>query len=432
MRTTVESSKKGVRALAASALTLAMLGVTACGTGSSGNSGLQIILTTNPWSTEIVERLSEFEEQSGIDVEVTQLTREQAQSTLTVKLKAGASDLDVYMYAPPQLGLQYAENGWMLDLTDRVTGNDEFGWDDFMPATREAVTYEDRVYGIPTVTEREVLFYRKDLFEAAGLEPPTTFEELEAAAAELEGDGVTGYIARAEPSAAITQFSGFLYGYGGDFITDGEASINTDEAIAAYQTYGDLYREHGPVGLVGTTQELVAMFQQGSAAMMIDAEVWWGQLVDPESSSVPAEDVGVAPLPGGPAGSRPYNIPSQALGINPDTSMEDEAWEFVQWATSPEMVFDIQQSGVFGARQSVWDDPEALTGIPADYRDTLLASIESGIGHDRPQVMQVGRARDIAGAPILVAIEGGDVAAAADQAQAQLEALLVEEQESAE
>ena len=429
---TMRKSGKARGTLTASALALTMCGLAACGSGSSGEPALQIILTTNPWSTEIVERLNDFEEQSGIDVEVTQLTREQAQSTLTVKLKAGATDLDVYMYAPPQLGLQYAENGWMLDLTDRVTGDAEFDWDDFMPATRDAVTYEDQVYGVPTVTEREVLFYRKDLFAAAGLEPPTTFEELEEAAAELSADGVTGYIARAEPSAAITQFSGFLYGHGGDFVTDGEASINSDEAIAAYQTYGDLYREHGPVGLVGTTQELVAMFQQGDAAMMIDAEVWWGELVDPDSSTIPAEDVGVAVLPGGPAGSRPYNIPSQALGINPDTSMEEEAWEFVQWATSPEMVFDIQQSGVFGARQSVWDDPDALTGIPEDYREALLASIENGIGHDRPQVMQVGRARDIAGAPILVAIEGGDVAGAADQAQEQLEALLAEERESTE
>lgn len=419
------------RTIAATCAAGVMLAVASCGDSGAGEGTLQLILTTNPWSTQIVERVGEFEEQSGIDVEVTQLTREQAESTLTVKLNAGASDLDVYMYAPPQLGVQYARSGWMMDLTDRVT-DEEFGWDDFMESTQDAVSYEDRVYGIPTVTEREVLFYRKDLFEEAGLQPPTTFEELEAAAAELSSDDVTGYIARAEPSAAITQFSGFLYGHGGDFITDGAASVNTPEAVAAYQTYGDLYREYGPVGLIGTTQELVAMFQQGDAAMMIDAEVWWGELVDPNSSSVDPENVGVAPLPGGAAGSRPYNIPSQALAINPDTSMPDEAWQFVEWATSPEMVTEIQQSGVFGARESVWEDPDSLTGIPEDFRETLLQSIETGVGHDRPQVVQVGRARDIAGAPILVAIEGGDVGAAADQAQAELEAFLAEEQESGE
>ena len=120
-------------------------------------------------------------------------------------------------------------------------------------------------------------------------------------------------------------------------------------------------------------------------------------------------------------------MPSWGLAINANTETPDLAWEFVQWATSPEMVAEIQSGGVFGARESVWADPEVLKDLPQDYAEALQTSTENGVGHDRPLVVQVARARDIVGGPIIASIQGKDVQAAADQAQEEFEAFLAED-----
>ena len=70
---------------------------------------------------------------------------------------------------------------------------------------------------------------------------------------------------------------------------------------------------------------------------------------------------------------------------------------------------------------------QAFADLPEDFAEALRVSTETGVGHDRPQVVQVARARDIVGGPIIASIQGGDVQEAADQAQADLEAFLVED-----
>jgi multiple sugar transport system substrate-binding protein len=423
----------GARSIAA--LAVASMLMTGCSAGSSEESDskvLRVTMANHVWSDAIKKRVSEFEEANGVTVELATGTADQNSAAYNVKLNAGAEDLDVMMYRPLQEGLQFARNGWLLDLSEGVTSDAEYEWDDFQDSPVETVTYEDKVYGVPTVTERELLFYRKDLLEEAGLEVPTTFEDLEAAARELdnEDEGVFGYGARGQRTGAVTQYSGFLYSHGGDFIVDGKAAVNTPEAVEAYDLYGRLLRESGPLGVESmTTDQLVPLFQQGKLAMYIDAEVFWTSFVDPAASTV-ADNVGVAPLPAGPEGSRPYNVPSWGLAVNAKTSNPDLATEFVKWASSPDMVASLQGDGIFGARESAWADESLLADLPEDYAEALKISTETGVGYDRPLVVQVGRARDIVGGPIVASIQGQDVQEAADIAQEELEKFLVQDAEA--
>lgn len=175
-----------------------------------------------------------------------------------------------------------------------------------------------------------------------------------------------------------------------------------------------------------TTEQIVPLFQQGRIAMWVDSEVYFTSLRDPKASSV-VDQVGAAPLPAGPSGSKPYNVPSWGLTINAKTRNAEMAEKFVKWATSADMVSKLQGQGIFGARDSVWDNAELTKSLPTDFVTALTSSTKVGIGHDRPVVVQVGRARDIVGGPITVAIQGGDVQAAADQAQADFEKFLAED-----
>lgn len=86
-----------------------------------------------------------------------------------------------------------------------------------------------------------------------------------------------------------------------------------------------------------------------------------------------------------------------------------------------------QKAGVPGARQSVWDDPAGSSSYPADLAAAIKASQSNGVGHDRPVVVQVAKAREIVGAPIVDAITGKDSGAAADTAQTAFQKFLDDE-----
>jgi len=137
-----------------------------------------------------------------------------------------------------------------------------------------------------------------------------------------------------------------------------------------------------------------------------------------------AKTVGFAPMPAGSSGSKAYNIPSWALGVNEASANQANAWKFIEWATSKAMTLEIQKAGVPGARTSVWNDPAGIATYPADLAAAIAVSTKNGVGHDRPLVIKVPEARDIVGNPIVVAITGGDSSVAADAASAAFQKIL--------
>ena len=69
-----------------------------------------------------------------------------------------------------------------------------------------------------------------------------------------------------------------------------------------------------------------------------------------------------------------------------------------------------------GPRASVWADQAGTSTSPKDLAEAISASAKNGVGHDRPQVVTVGKAREIVGGPIVATITGSDSSAAADTA----------------
>jgi multiple sugar transport system substrate-binding protein len=413
------------------------VGLSACGDSGGGSEGsgsdtLRVTLANHVWTENIKKALPEFEKESGLKVEVTQLGEDQLSDQYNVKLNAGSSDIDVMMYRPLQEGKLFAKNGYLADITDRVKSNSDWDWSDFQAGPVKSTTYKDKVVGVPLITEQEVLYYRKDLLQKAGIaEPPKTLDELKADAQKVAAanPGIAGFVARTGKSAAVTQFSSFLYSFGGNFLDDsGKATINTPEAKQAYAFYGGLIKDFGPknVSTDMSWPEAMAIFTQGKAAFYTEADSLYKNATDPAKSKV-SDTVGFAPFPAGPAGSKPYNVPSWALGINDASKNKANAWKFIEWATSKDQVLANQKSGVPGARKSVWSDPEGTATYPKDLAAAIAVSTENGVGHDRPLVVKVPEAREIVGQPIVDAITGKDSGASADAAQEAFQKLLDDE-----
>lgn len=409
--------------------------LSACGGDESGSDGgskeLQVTLSNHPWSDAIKALLPEFEEQSGLTVKITQLGEDQLSDQYNVKLNSGTDDLDVLMYRPLQEGKLFARNGWLMDLSEKVQENADYDWADYQPGPVEASTFEGKVVGVPLTTERECLYYRKDILEELGASaPPDTLDELYELAQKAKSGDMAGFVARTGRSAAVTQFSSYLYSYGGDFhnAEGTQATVDTAEAKAAYDMYSKLIRETGPANVSTDMSwpEAMAIFTQGNAAFYTEADVLYTNATDPSKSAV-ADNVGFAPFPSGPGGRKPFNIPSWGLAINEKSQNKDNAWKFIEWATSKEQTLENQKNGLMSARNSAWDNPEGTAGFPEDLAAAISENAKEGVGHDRPLVIQVAKAREMVGQPIVDGITGKDLEASIAKAQADFQTFLDDE-----
>ncbi|GIJ24754.1 sugar ABC transporter substrate-binding protein [Micromonospora lutea] len=413
---------------------VAAMALSACGGGADSGSSdtVRVTLVNHVWTENIRKALPEFEQQTGLKVEVTQLGEDQLSDQYNVKLNAGADDIDVMMYRPLQEGQLFAKNKYLADLTERAKESADFDLGDFQAAPLGATTYEEKVVGIPIITEQQVLYYRKDLLEKSGFSaPPKTLDELKTQAAKIEADnpGVAGFVARTGKAAAVTQFSSFLFSFGGDFVDEaGKSAVNSEAAKQAYAYYGGLLREHGPANISTdmSWSEAMAIFTQGQAAFYPEANSLYKNATDPAKSKV-SETVGFAPFPAGPDGSKPYNVPSWGLAINDASKNQSNAWKFIEWAAGKEQTLEHQKAGTPGARTSVWENPEGIATYPADMADAITVSLANGVGHDRPLVERVAQAREIVGQPIVDAITGKDAAASADAAHEAFQKFLDDE-----
>jgi multiple sugar transport system substrate-binding protein len=394
---------------------------------------LRVVLANHPWAEAIKPLIPQFEKETGLNVNVESYFEDQLTQKLSVELASGSSTIDVFMQRPLQEAKQFQKNGWYTDLKPfmenaKYTPKD---WDpdDFFPGALQVETVKGRLTGIPIVTEQEIIYYRKDLFEKEKVKVPTTLEELEAAAKHFNAPekGFYGFVARGQRSPAVTQFSSYLYSFGGRFNDEDVATLNTPEAIKAFTFYGNMLRKYGPPGVLNMSwPQALAIFAQGKAAMYTDASVFYSNMLDPKQSII-GDKVGFAVFPAGPAGAKPYNVTSWGVSMTSVCRNKEAAWEFIKWATSKEITLKAQAKSVPSARSSAWESKEGVAQFPPQLVQVIAKSGKIGFPFDRPAVIQVGAARDIVGSVIIAAIGGEDVKAAANKAQEEYQALLDKE-----
>ena len=428
----VVMNKKKLKVVTALGGTIALtLGLAACGQGEGGKgtSTLKVMMSPHSITDLITEKVGEFEEKTGVKVEITSLNEDQVSQQLRVEFGSGSASTDVFLYRPAQDSAQFVNNGWIADLTDKVSSDAAFDWEDFGEATRTSVTSSDgKVIAVPVATARQMMFYRKDLFQEAGIDKvPANLEDLEAAAAKLNTGDTAGICLRGQQAQAVTTLAQFLYSFGGDWNVGGEpygdAAVNSPEAIAAFEYYGNILKNYGPAGVLNMSwAECSALFSQGKVGIYIEGDDRWPEFTDPEKSTLTEEQVGYAASP-----AHTSLVTAQAFGIAAGSKNADVAWDFVQWATSTEMANQMQAIGVMGARDSAWESDETAKKFPADVITAVQHGNQTGVPYDRPRIVAVGEARDAIGSALVAAIEGNDIPKAADSANSAFQQLIDKE-----
>ena len=393
-------------------------------------SQIRLLANAHPWTNSVKPVLGEFQELTGIQIQEEDLPEAQFRQKLTTELSQGTGSVDVMMSAPAQEGLKYDQAGWYEPLDrfvqDPTLTAPDYDFADFSPRPIEMQTVNGKLIGIPVQLESTMIIYRKDLFEEKGIEAPATFDDLEAAAQALHDpdNRLFGIGLRGKGAAATSQWSSFLYGFGGDWLdANGQPAIASQPAIDAFTYYGNLARNYGPRGVENNSwAENVALFQQGQLGILVDASVFKVNVEDEAQSSV-AGRVGYAAFPAGPAA---HDVAAFTWGLSIPSSSEkkDAAWYFVQWATAKPQTLALLQRGIPVARQSSWQDPVYAETSNKEFDKAQQDSVAVSKHTSNPPVVEVQEVRDAVGPVIIAAIQGGDVAGAAQQANTTFQTII--------
>lgn len=384
---------------------------------------IRFMMNRHPFTNWIEPVVNEFEELTGINVTLEVLPEDQFRQVRLLEVSSAAPTLDGYMVMPGQVAAQYLGAGWLRPIDDLVADPSltmpGLDLDDFFGGALGTFEGPDGLFGLPLQIESSVLFYRADLFEAAGLEgPPETMDELMAYAAALHSDEVAGFAMRGRGAAATSQTVNLLYSFGGQWMDeDGNSALASEESLAAHEFYAEILRNYGPPGPTNLHwAEVTSLFAQGQAAMIFDANVFRPIMEDPaQAIDVVRENVRYAPLPAGPAGSVPAVL-VWGLAVNHASQNAEAAWYFIQWALSRENQERLLLFGVPAARASAWENEEFQATAPADWIEASQISFEIGQPDWNPPVIPVAEVRDAYGQALIAALEGRDILAALERA----------------
>jgi multiple sugar transport system substrate-binding protein len=248
-------------------------------------------------------------------------------------------------------------------------------WSDFPAAYKDGACYADgNCYGIPLRGHPQLLYYRKDVFDELGLEPPTTFEELEEVSKVIQDNtdlyGLSMCYGPGHGGQSLMTWVPFLWGNGSDIFDENwEPIFNNAAGVEATQRHVDLLLEHEivpPGSLIWGETEMMNSMRQGESAMAMS---WWWILTsfsDPERTvDEVMGNVAFAAPPGWEGKETvPYGL-VMPMGINRFSKNPDAAWEYVKMMTHPEVekdrVMDKSDPSIetiVATHLSVLQDPE--------------------------------------------------------------------------
>jgi multiple sugar transport system substrate-binding protein len=231
----------------------------------------------------------------------------------------------------------FASSKWVLPLLDYYPP--QYDYTDFDPGRQKVATFADKVWFAPVTGGGDLMVYRKDLLEKAGVQPPTTLDEFTAAVKKLHDPehGVYGVALRGQrgSGANVWRWMPYFRGFGGQWFDGNTPVFDGAPAARATQTYLDLFQYSAPGTRTGSWDESTGAFLSGQVALMIESTPLAGLAIDPKVSKVVGK-VGYlpppAPLTGGGYGH------GLAIGAkaNKTEAAKKCAGLFIAWATSKE------------------------------------------------------------------------------------------------
>lgn len=235
---------------------------------------------------------------------------------------------------------ELADAGAIVKLQTYIDQDPGIDADDVFPKAWATATYQGQAWSMPFSLSNIALYYNRDLFRAAGLDPdapPETWDELiddgQRLTQDTDGDGTIeqwglSFPLQAQVGAVYYWFA-FLWQAGGEiFNADYTAArFHEEPGIEALRLWVDLVHEHGIVPLAPPEQG----FETGQIAMTFASTARLQRYID----ALGTDALGMAPMPR--AAQPATGVGGANLAILSNAVDKDAAWEFVKWMTSPEV-----------------------------------------------------------------------------------------------
>ena len=329
----MHSTRRGWRVIAAAATVplFAAAALTSCSTGGGGDASGETTITVSNWNDSITPAMvSAFEEANpDIKLDVQSYPGDGYSEKVTTMITGGNAPDVMLLFETDAIRLAAANQ--IVSLDEYLQGGD-LSSDDFIPAVADLSTKMDGTYGLPWCYATQVLFYNKDLFDAAGVDYPTadwTWDDYRTAAnAVTTGSGNDKIWGADKFSFAGIWYS--LAGQAGDEVIDGDGNLvlgdGMQDAIEFTNELVNVDQVQPQPAASGT--DVTDLFAAGKAAMSLNGS--WGVLTYRDAEF----NWDIAPMP---AGERDYtSLHTGFFTIAESSDHKDEAWTFIDFMMSEE------------------------------------------------------------------------------------------------
>lgn len=289
-------------------------------------------------------RLAKLEELTGIKAVHSYVPYGQLLDKITTEAVSGSDTYDLVTYQDtwgPSLSPY-------LDPLDARVAADGVDLKSYPDVFVEASSYKKVLYGLPVRAQAQLLFYRKDLMEQAGVTPPKTMEELATVAKAIQDKtGVAGIAmdyGKGNGFQNLFSWMNYMRGHKADLLdAGGKVAFNSNAGIQATKMYLDLLLSN-KVANTGSVQfiegDKVNSVAQGNSAMVM---VWWWAypVLTGERSKLKPEQVGFVNVPTFGNDTKSNIGQCMPFAINKLSKKKDAAFEVLKWMANPDLESEI-------------------------------------------------------------------------------------------
>lgn len=306
------------------------------------------------WEKALREAASLFEAENPsitVELETVSYGEKETKYSTEIEARTGPDVFHIHAYSIKS----FIEKGYGKDITQFVNNEGAGFTDAWYPQTLELMKKDGKFFAMPGDFMSMVLFYNKNLYKEAGLDPgaaPETWDQFLANAKKLtrdrDNDGKIdswgfGTIGAIDPGFEL-RVTPILFSHGGAYLTEGNkcSALSSSAAKEAFRFFTSLVTEHKvvPPGVTAQNPGTVRKQMSGEQIAMLLGSGWTPPIVNGNNPDLNALEVlEAAPIPV-KAGTSPKFSTTAWLStwlMNPYTKHAEEAWKLMKFITSKEM-----------------------------------------------------------------------------------------------
>lgn len=302
-------------------------------------------------------------EHDGVYIDYSTVNQSDYTTTLVSTAYANGECPDI-LWVEPSTFKKFSAAGMLADLSDYYT--DDLKNDLLDSCLNEATGEDGKIYTLPFECETLGLFYDEAALDEAGLEPPTTWEELKTAAEKLTNDDRYGIVLPVEKTP-YTMFNWWPFmwmNHAEVYDADGKVIVNSDEMIETLDFWGSFYQNGYCPGSLQDGPWSIDNIANGVAAMQIGGTY---MINAAEEYNQNGYKINVVPLPSPDGETYITAAGGQMMGVCSQSKNVSAAADFVFWCFGSDDITNAtkwctEAKFAYPARQSVIDANSEIYG----------------------------------------------------------------------